>query len=164
MRNVLNHYLFAPTQRIVQLTSFLPALDLDNPDIASTFHIFGSQAYGAIGVVKFLRARSRSPQGTEVRQNAVNFVAGHAVATFVGPAARRILYAAAGNGFSYDVRQRLLQNQLIQVSYNGTCCGIALEFRRLALGPVRTENQFRLALIIANIGTFGNVRRQEKIF
>jgi hypothetical protein len=29
---------------------------------------------------------------------------------------------------------------------------------------VRTENQFRIALIIANIGTFGNLRRQEKIF
>ncbi len=33
-----------------------------------------------------------------------------------------------------------------------------------ALGPVRTENQFRVAFIIANIGTFGNLRRQEKIF
>jgi len=67
-------------------------------------------------------------------------------------------------GFSYDAKQAVMQNQLIQVSYNGTCCGIALEYRRLALGPIRTENQFRIALIIANIGTFGNLRRQEKIF
>jgi len=67
-------------------------------------------------------------------------------------------------GFSYDVEQSILQNQLIQVSYNGSCCGIALEYRRLSLGPIRTENQFRVALIIANIGTFGNLRRQEKIF
>ena len=67
-------------------------------------------------------------------------------------------------GFSYDVRQQFLQNQLVQVSYNGACCGIAFEYRRLALGPVRTENQFRVALIIANIGTFGNLRRQERIF
>ncbi len=70
----------------------------------------------------------------------------------------------ASFGFSYDVKQQLLQNQLVQVSYNGSCCGIALEYRRLALGPVRTENQFRIALIIANIATFGNLRRQEKIF
>ncbi len=70
----------------------------------------------------------------------------------------------AAFGFSYDIRQRFLQNQLVQVSYNGACCGIALEYRRLALGPVRSENQFRVALIIANIGTFGNLRRQEKIF
>ena len=70
----------------------------------------------------------------------------------------------AAFGFSYDIRQRFLQNQLAQVSYNGACCGIAFEYRRLALGPVRSENQFRVALIIANIGTFGNLRRQEKIF
>ena len=67
-------------------------------------------------------------------------------------------------GFSYDVKQGVAQNQLVQVSYNGSCCGIALEYRRLSLGPIRTENQFRVALIIANIGTFGNLRRQDKIF
>ena len=67
-------------------------------------------------------------------------------------------------GFSYDVNQGFFQNQVAQVSLNGSCCGIAFEFRRLALGPVRTENQFRVALLIANIGTFGNLRRQEKIF
>ena len=67
-------------------------------------------------------------------------------------------------GFSYDVKQGILQNQVAQVSYNGSCCGIALEYRRLAIPPVRTENQFRVALTIANIGTFGNLRRQEKLF
>ena len=75
---------------------------------------------------------------------------------------RRGLNVAFGAG--YDVKQGVVQNQLVQISYNGTCCGIALEYRRLSLGPIRTENQFRVALIIANIGTFGNLRRQEKIF
>src|SRR6266576_2958137 len=70
----------------------------------------------------------------------------------------------ASFGMSYDIKQQHLQNQLMQVSYNGSCCGIAIEYRRLALGQVRTENQFRVALIIANIGTFGNLRRQEKLF
>ena len=67
-------------------------------------------------------------------------------------------------GLSYDFRRSFLQNQLAQFSYNGGCCGIAFEYRRLALGTVRTENQFRVAFIIANIGTFGNLRRQERIF
>ncbi|HEV8384426.1 MAG TPA: LPS assembly protein LptD [Candidatus Acidoferrales bacterium] len=67
-------------------------------------------------------------------------------------------------GFSYDVNQGFLQNQIVQVSYNGHCCGIGFEYRRLALGPVRSENQFRVALLIANLGTFGSLRRQEKIF
>jgi len=67
-------------------------------------------------------------------------------------------------GISYDVTNGVLQNQIVQINYNGGCCGIALEYRRINLGPVRTENQFRVAFIIANLGTFGNVRRQEKIF
>jgi LPS-assembly protein len=67
-------------------------------------------------------------------------------------------------GVSYDAHNQSFQNQIVQVSYNGSCCGIAFEYRRLALGTVRTENQFRVALLIANVGTFGNVHRREKIF
>ncbi|GAC1702525.1 MAG: hypothetical protein NVS9B4_08100 [Candidatus Acidiferrum sp.] len=67
-------------------------------------------------------------------------------------------------GISYDFRSSALQNHLVQVSYNGNCCGLAVEYRRIALGNVRTENQFRVAFIIANIGTFGNLRREEHIF
>jgi LPS-assembly protein len=67
-------------------------------------------------------------------------------------------------GVSYDIQNSALQNQIAQVTYNGNCCGLSFEYRRIALGQVRTENQFRLALNIANIGTFGNLRRQEKIF
>jgi LPS-assembly protein len=67
-------------------------------------------------------------------------------------------------GISYDITNSALQNQLVQISYNGKCCGLALEYRRIELGQVRTDNQFRVAFIIANIGTFGNLRHQEKIF
>ena len=67
-------------------------------------------------------------------------------------------------GLSYDFVAGTLQNQFVQVNYNGGCCGLALEYRRLELGTVRNENQFRVAFVIANIGTFGNLRRQEKIF
>jgi LPS-assembly protein len=67
-------------------------------------------------------------------------------------------------GLSYDFQNHQLQSQLVQATYNGGCCGLSVEYRRLALGEVRTENQFRVAFIIANIGNFGNLRRQEKIF
>jgi LPS-assembly protein len=67
-------------------------------------------------------------------------------------------------GVSYDIQNSALQNQIAQVTYNGNCCGLSFEYRRIALGQVRTENQFRIALNIANIGSFGNLRRQEKIF
>ena len=67
-------------------------------------------------------------------------------------------------GVSYDIQNSALQNQIAQITYNGSCCGLSFEYRRIALGQVRTENQFRIAFTIANIGTFGNLRRQEKIF
>ncbi len=67
-------------------------------------------------------------------------------------------------GVGYDFTNKTLQNQIVQVSYNGSCCGLALEYRRINITQVRTENQFRVAFIIANIGTFGNLRHREKIF
>lgn len=67
-------------------------------------------------------------------------------------------------GLSYDITNSALQNQIMQVNYNGRCCGLSFEYRRIALGNVRTENQFRIAFLIANLGTFGNLRRHEKLF
>ena len=68
------------------------------------------------------------------------------------------------SGVSYDFSNSTLQNQLMQVSYNGKCCGLAIAYQRFELGQVRTDNRFRVAFIIANIGSFGNLRHQEKIF
>ena len=67
-------------------------------------------------------------------------------------------------GLSYDILSDTLLNQFVQVSYNGGCCGLSVEYGRFNLATVRSENQFRVGLILANIGTFGNLRRQEKIF
>src|SRR5579862_8056251 len=89
-------------------------------------------------------------------ENQIRFQAGY------GSSNRRGWSASAGVG--YDVKQDILQNQFVEVSYNGSCCGLSLEYRRLSLGEIRTENQFRVSLNIANIGTFGNLRRQEKLF
>jgi LPS-assembly protein len=66
--------------------------------------------------------------------------------------------------FAYDTIQHSLQYEVVQASYNGSCCGISFEYRRLALGPLANDNQFRVALLIANLGTFGNLRRQEHLF
>jgi LPS-assembly protein len=67
-------------------------------------------------------------------------------------------------GMSYDIQNRFWQNEIIQVGYNGSCCGIQLEYRKIELGSIRNEGQFRVALVIANIGSFGNVRKPDKIF
>jgi LPS-assembly protein len=67
-------------------------------------------------------------------------------------------------GFAYDIQQRSLESQIVQVGYNGSCCGIQFEYRHQDLGVVQPENQYRVSLVIANIGSFGNVRKQDKIF
>jgi LPS-assembly protein len=71
---------------------------------------------------------------------------------------------SVATGISYDILNSTLQNQFVMLNYNGGCCGLAVEYRRIDLGVVRTENQFRVAFVVANIGTFGNLRRMDKVF
>jgi LPS-assembly protein len=72
-------------------------------------------------------------------------------------------FSSAAN-FGFDSNLEFLQYSAAQISYNWDCCGINLEYRRFALGSVRNENQFRFSFALANIGSFGNLRRQEKLF
>ena len=79
-----------------------------------------------------------------------------------GNPAKRGWSTAANIGF--DANLNFLQYSAFQASHNWDCCGLSFEYRRYALGPVRNENQFRFAFTLANIGTFGNLKRQERIF
>jgi LPS-assembly protein len=72
------------------------------------------------------------------------------------------LSSAAAIGF--DIHLQFLQYGSFQTSYNWDCCGINIEYRRYALGSIRNENQFRFAFTLANIGNFGNLRRQETLY
>ncbi|HWP85209.1 MAG TPA: LPS assembly protein LptD [Terriglobia bacterium] len=65
---------------------------------------------------------------------------------------------------SYDVRGGFMQFTAVQASYNNDCCGVSFEYRRFALGPTRNENQFRMAFSLANVGTFGTLKKQERLF
>jgi len=72
-------------------------------------------------------------------------------------------WSAAGNA-GYDFEFNVLQYAAAQTAYNWDCCGFSFEYRRFSLGNVRNENQFRFAFTLANIGTFGNLRRQTRLF
>jgi LPS-assembly protein len=63
-----------------------------------------------------------------------------------------------------DARVTQLQYGSAQVTYNWDCCGINIEYRRFALAQVRNENQFRFSFSLANVGSFGNLRRSERLF
>ena len=68
-------------------------------------------------------------------------------------------------GFSsvYDFRYGIMQFATTQVTYNTDCCGFSVQFRRFNFGT-RNENQFRVAFSIANIGSFGTLKKQERLF
>ncbi len=63
----------------------------------------------------------------------------------------------------YDYRASTLQYAVAQVTYNTDCCGISVQLRRLNFGT-RDDTQYRVAFTIANVGSFGNMRKQERIF
>src|ERR1700722_12414187 len=75
---------------------------------------------------------------------------------------KRGFSGAANLGF--DANLGVLQYATAQAAYNWDCCGLSVEYRRFALGSVRNENQFRFNFALANVGSFGNLRRQEKLF
>jgi LPS-assembly protein len=79
-----------------------------------------------------------------------------------GSPTKRGWSAAANIGF--DREFNLLQYSAAQTAYNWDCCGISFEYRRFSLGSVRNENQYRFAFTLANIGSFGNLKRQERLF
>lgn len=65
---------------------------------------------------------------------------------------------------TWDIRRDFLPNAVVQVSYNWDCCGVAFSYRRLGLGPLRSQNEYRFSFTIANLGTVGNIREDERLF
>jgi LPS-assembly protein len=67
-------------------------------------------------------------------------------------------------GLDFNFAQRIAHHVVNQLSYNFGCFALDFEYRRLALGGLRRENQFRVALSLANVGTFGNLKPQERLY
>jgi len=69
----------------------------------------------------------------------------------------------AGTTWYYDYKRGILAYSLSQVTWNTDCCGFSGEFRRFDFGT-RFENQYLFSFSIANVGSVGNLRRQERVF
>jgi len=70
----------------------------------------------------------------------------------------------AGFEAIYDYRAGLVQYTTSQVTYNTDCCGLSVQIHRFNIGS-RSENQFRVAFAVANIGTtLGNLKKQDRMF
>jgi LPS-assembly protein len=71
---------------------------------------------------------------------------------------------SAASSFGIDSQTGSLQFATAQSSYNWDCCGVTVEYRRYAIANVRNENLFRFTFTLANVGSFGNLRRQERLY
>jgi LPS-assembly protein len=69
----------------------------------------------------------------------------------------------AGFDMVYDYRLGVMQFATAQVTYNTDCCGISAQFRRFNFG-VRDDTQILVSFSVANMGSFGTLRKQERIF
>jgi LPS-assembly protein len=72
----------------------------------------------------------------------------------------------AGFEAVYDYRARARQQQALQyttsqVTYNTDCCGLSAQYRYIG---VRQQGEWRIAFSVANIGSFGNLRKQDRLF
>ncbi|HWC95757.1 MAG TPA: LPS assembly protein LptD [Candidatus Sulfopaludibacter sp.] len=69
----------------------------------------------------------------------------------------------AGIDAVYDYRKSVLEYSTTQVTYNTDCCGFSVQYRRYNVG-VRDESRLTVAFAIANVGTFGTLKKQDRLF
>ena len=63
-----------------------------------------------------------------------------------------------------DSRLAYIQAATIQTNYNWDCCGVAFQYQRWALGIVRNENAYRFSFSLTNVGTFGSIKRLQRLY
>lgn len=69
----------------------------------------------------------------------------------------------AGFQIWYNLTQSTVQFWDFQVTKNTDCCGFSVQYRRFNIGN-RDDSQIQFAFAIANIGTFGSLKRQDRMF
>jgi LPS-assembly protein len=69
----------------------------------------------------------------------------------------------AAMSVEYDLLLNRRLYEFIQASYNTDCCGFSFQIRRINIG-IRDENQYLFSFSVANLGTFGSLQKQERIF
>jgi LPS-assembly protein len=117
-------------------------------------NLFGSVGYSTL---QALNAAFTSNLGSQVtKYNLLRLLLGYGAPT------KRGLSVAANAG--YDLTQDALQYGGVETSYNLDCCGLVVEYRRLALGSVRNENQYSFSFTLAGVGAAGNLTHSERIF
>ncbi|MGC2109797.1 MAG: LPS assembly protein LptD [Candidatus Korobacteraceae bacterium] len=63
-----------------------------------------------------------------------------------------------------DAKLDYIQASTIQTNYNWDCCGVAFQYQRWALGLVRNENAYRFTFSLTNVGSFGTLKRLQRLY
>jgi LPS-assembly protein len=84
------------------------------------------------------------------------------VGVIYGSMSRRGWNGAASVGV--DSQMHFIQSATVQTNYNWDCCGVAFQYQRFALGSVRNENAYRFSFSLANVGSFGTIRRLQRLY
>ena len=79
-----------------------------------------------------------------------------------GDIAKKGFSSAASVGV--DSRMHYIQSATVQTNYNWDCCGVTFEYQRFALGAVRNENAYHFAFSLTNVGTFGTIKRLQRLY
>jgi LPS-assembly protein len=64
---------------------------------------------------------------------------------------------------NYDIGRSLFQGSIAQVGYNTGCYGLNFEFMQFDIGA-RKESRIRFSFTLKNIGAYGTIRQQERLF
>ena len=120
-------------------------------------NFFGSVAYSSLQALNPTFSAALGSQVT--KYNLLRLLFGY------GDPTRRGFSADFNAG--YDFVQNALQYGGIRAAYNWDCCGLTIEYRRLALGSVRNENECcSFSFTLAGVGSAGSqyFKHAERIF
>ncbi len=126
--------------------------------ILANYHIGQVTIGGGDALLQIPAQSASSPSGeaAAVRFNQFRAALGYGRVTKRG--------FSAASSFGFDAESKVLQFVSAQTTYNWDCCGMTLEYRSYSVANVRNENLFRFTFALANIGGFGSLRRQERLY
>jgi LPS-assembly protein len=71
---------------------------------------------------------------------------------------------SGATSFGFDAENKQLQFINAQTTYNWNCCGMTVEYQSYTVANVRNENLLRFTFTLANIGGFGSLRPQQRLY
>lgn len=63
----------------------------------------------------------------------------------------------------YDYKLGIMDFSTTEITYNTDCCGLSIEYRRFNVG-IRDDTQYRIAFAISNLGSFGSLQKQDRLY